>query len=429
MSCQNFHLPYRQDKLWGYADQNGKIVVQPKYDSVEVYYNNYRWLVFKNKKVGAIDSLGKEILAIEYDSIERRPLHSTDNDFYLFKNGKIGYANVDGKIIFPCNYAEIVSCHELLFGKVSNFLVKTTPSSLWELKDIANNTIIDNIQEYNDYYDGTYRLKINNQYGLYNVSLRKWIFQPEYDDLAYFEYQDFYRRKKPYENFRFYAKKGKTYWLATREFEIQSFEMNYPDFFENYKSEANIYSAAPPRLNPQPKDLSLLVNKSIRFNSYDDRDLYEFKLIQKGKKYGLELKFKSKGSTLIPTDYDEIKLMEDGEDYYNNQVAFVRKKKKWGILNLKNSTLITPIVYATIENTKIPYLLILNENGKIGLFEIKNNRLEADYNWIKPEYDTFITVDYAQSMDEKYKSYAVYYFKKDGKWCPVGYNGLKFFKN
>ncbi|RZJ49013.1 MAG: WG repeat-containing protein, partial [Chryseobacterium sp.] len=101
---QNFRVPFRSKNLWGFADQKGKIKVSPKYDSVSIDNENFRWLVYKNNKTGVIDSSGNEKLPVEYDSIERKTLHSQDNDFYIFKNKKIGYADIDGKIIFPCEY-------------------------------------------------------------------------------------------------------------------------------------------------------------------------------------------------------------------------------------------------------------------------------------------------------------------------------------
>ena len=107
---QSFRIPFRSKNVWGFADQTGKIKVSPKYDSVSINNENFRWFVYKNNKIGVIDSSGNEKLAVEYDSIERKPLHSQDNDFYLFKNKRKGYADITGKIIFPCDYKDIVAC-------------------------------------------------------------------------------------------------------------------------------------------------------------------------------------------------------------------------------------------------------------------------------------------------------------------------------
>ena len=56
--AQDYFVPYRKGKLWGYADVHGKVKVTPVYDSVSFTYYNFRWKVFKNKKVGVINQKG-----------------------------------------------------------------------------------------------------------------------------------------------------------------------------------------------------------------------------------------------------------------------------------------------------------------------------------------------------------------------------------
>ena len=430
LSAQNFRLPYREGKLWGYADQNANVMVKPKYDSVSIQEYNFRWFVYKNNKVGIIDSLGKEILLPKYDSIDRNPLHSQDTDYYVFNNKKVGYSDINGKLILDLEYDQIHACSTLRLGKKSNFITKQNTSNLWELKDITQTTILSNIQEFRDFHHGIYAFKINNKWGLYNVLFHKWILEAEYEKIDYLDYEDFYEKKQEFEKYRLYAKKGKTYTLCTNTFDIANFEMNYADFFEKNERQGSIYATVPSGISDiKIISLSESKNEVFRFYSTDRSKLQEANLVEKNKKYGLKLYFKNQPSKEIDAEYDEIKLLTDGENYYNSQIALVRKKKKWGILDIKSQNLVTPITYDAINTSKNPRILILTLNKNIGIFAVEHNHNDYQSCWVKPEYDSFEGYDSARSLDEKYQSYIVYYFKKNGRICPVGKNGLKFYKD
>lgn len=241
--CQNFNIPYRKGSLWGFSDKFGKIKIEPKYDSVSIDFDNYRWIVFKNKKTGVVDSLGNEKLSVEYDSIYRNPLHSTDNDFYLWKGEKKGYSDIDGKIMFACNYKDIVACDEMLFGKTFNFFIQKDKGDLWELQDYSHQILISRIQEFKNLYKGNYKIKINNKWGFYNVTLKKWILQPEFENIDKLHKED-YIPKKEIIGFKFYGKKENTYFLITEDFNTKEFNSNYDDFFEAQTASSEIYETS-----------------------------------------------------------------------------------------------------------------------------------------------------------------------------------------
>lgn len=426
---QNFRVPFRLKNLWGFSDQTGNIKVTPKYDSVSIDNENFRWLVYKNNKAGIIDSSGNEKLAVEYDSIERKPLHSTDNDFYLFKNNREGYADINGKIIFPCEYKEIVACNEILIGKISNFFVKKQNEDLWELQDYSRGTHINQIQEFKNFYNGNYKIKKENKWGFYNVSLKKWIFNAEYDEIRSLTYKDFYERKKEYSEYKYFARKGDVYYLCSEDFKIAEFKNAYEDFFEDKKSSAQIYSTFANSGEAEKK--SLTQNSSDLSKTYKLSSHYggpnQIKITQEKNKFGMQIFYTSEVKNILPK-YDEIQLIADG-GYYRNEIALFRKKDKWGIFNLKKFVWIADVSYNDVALSKIRNILLIKDKNNIGILQINDGRTDFDTEFIPPLYEKLMKIGYARSMDDNYKSFYVYFFNKNGKIYPVGMNGIKFYQD
>lgn len=426
---QSFRIPFRSKNLWGFADQTGKIKASPKYDSVSINNENFRWFVYKNNKVGVIDSSGNEKLAVEYDSIERKPLHSQDNDFYLFKNKRKGYADITGKIIFPCDYKDIVACDEIRIGKISNFFIKKENENSWELQDYSHTTQINQIQEFKNFYNGNYTIRKGNQWGFYNVSLKKWIFNAEYDEIGSLSYKDFYEKKKEYSDYKYFAKKGDVFYLCTKDFKIAEFKNKYEDFFENKRSSAETYEVYTDIGKAEKK--SLTQNNSNFSSTYKLSSYYggpgQIKILQEKNKFGFQVLgiYEEKK---VPPAYDEIQLIFEG-GAYQNDIAFFRKKDKWGIFNLKKFVWVTEVSYNDITLSDIRNILLIKNKNKVGLFEINDGRIDFDTQFIPPVYDKFSTIQYARSLDHTYKSFHVYFFHKNNKIYPVGMNGVQFYQD
>ena len=54
--------------MYGFVDNTGRVMVEPQYESIENYTNEWA-LVKKNGKIGYIDKAGKEIVAPIYDKV------------------------------------------------------------------------------------------------------------------------------------------------------------------------------------------------------------------------------------------------------------------------------------------------------------------------------------------------------------------------
>ena len=56
----------KSTKIWGYEDETGKMVIEPKYEYAEEFKDGTAKVWYKNK-CGYIDKTGKEIIPTKYD--------------------------------------------------------------------------------------------------------------------------------------------------------------------------------------------------------------------------------------------------------------------------------------------------------------------------------------------------------------------------
>lgn len=112
---KNVLVPYKVSNQWGFSDSNGKIMIQPVYDSVALYRNVYSGgksinyaKVFSNKKVGLIDVTNKPLLALQYSNITNADYDDTDRFIVTDVNGKSGLVDFN-KVILPVTYDKIRS--------------------------------------------------------------------------------------------------------------------------------------------------------------------------------------------------------------------------------------------------------------------------------------------------------------------------------
>ncbi|MGX7666606.1 WG repeat-containing protein [Flavobacterium pedocola] len=439
-SCfsQTYNVPYRKGNLWGFADKNGKIIIEPKYDSVNPNMENFRWFVYKNGKTGIINTEGIERLAVEYDSIFRIPVHSQNNEFLVYKNGKSGYSDINGRFILATDYHQIIKCDDETFNRFGmKFFVKSSAESNWDLIDENKNVLEKEIETFRNFHRAQYKLKTNGKYGIYNTLTKKWTIQPEYDSIKPFDYKDFYRPKKEFNNIGYFGFKNNTIVLFTKEYTIITTKLNKEeDFFELPKNDENedfAYTAVdhPISRNSNSRFVSVTgenFTKGMRYQTnwtyYTDAKF--FTILKEKNSYGISVGFNNSS-----IEFDEIKALKDNYDEkFNKEIVMVRKNKKWGIYNYIKMKLIAPIAYDSFEiHKRYENFIILKIKNKIGLFEIEDDRDKETSTAIEPLYDDFKALIYVRSNDYEYNNFNVYYFVKNGKLCPVGINGVKFYED
>lgn len=106
--------PLNRFGKWGFKDQNGKVIVAPKYNSSHQFREGLAAVSIGGSydeefdrvlgsKYGFIDNTGKEVIALKYESI--------NDGFYeglaaVKLNGKWGYINTAGNEVIPFQYSE-----------------------------------------------------------------------------------------------------------------------------------------------------------------------------------------------------------------------------------------------------------------------------------------------------------------------------------
>lgn len=96
---QTILIPFRDKELWGYADTNGVIKIQPAYDKASFFnYSRTTTEVYKDKKISLIDTLGNLLFPFS-DKIER-----FGHNYIILQDGKKGMYSLTGKLLVPVEY-------------------------------------------------------------------------------------------------------------------------------------------------------------------------------------------------------------------------------------------------------------------------------------------------------------------------------------
>lgn len=93
-------IPFRKGDSWGYCDASGAMKIAAKYDAA-MPFRHGRAVVFRGGKAGLIDHNGKLILPTEYDNIIR------DHLLRLGRGGRFALADPAGKLLTGFDYGQI----------------------------------------------------------------------------------------------------------------------------------------------------------------------------------------------------------------------------------------------------------------------------------------------------------------------------------
>ena len=121
-----------------FTDYNKIEAIQNSDENNELWYEDNVLKVQKDGKWGTINNQGKELLKIEYDSIE--PIKGIKNALLIRKDGKYGVADNEGKIILDVAYTEITNLGE---DNKSGYIVKDD-AGLYGIVDYSKNVILEN---------------------------------------------------------------------------------------------------------------------------------------------------------------------------------------------------------------------------------------------------------------------------------------------
>ena len=105
-----YEVRVKGSKLWGYADLDGEVIIEPAFKLAYEFSENGRALVFPKKSFELIDIQGKEMdvevekLKVITDPWSGIPEGYTDGLLCIKQNNKWGALNSDGKIVIPAKY-------------------------------------------------------------------------------------------------------------------------------------------------------------------------------------------------------------------------------------------------------------------------------------------------------------------------------------
>ncbi|HNB24445.1 MAG TPA: WG repeat-containing protein, partial [Candidatus Melainabacteria bacterium] len=91
--------PFDPHNKWGFVDATGKVVIEPKYESVKPFSEGLAAVV-QDRRWGYIDKTGKVAIEPKYDVVT--PF--SDGMAAVSTNGKWGYIDKTGKLVIPLDY-------------------------------------------------------------------------------------------------------------------------------------------------------------------------------------------------------------------------------------------------------------------------------------------------------------------------------------
>lgn len=169
--------PYRAaNKLFGFIDSKGKIVVEAQYNSVGYFSDGLAWVKNANNKVGFIDKTGKPVIDANYDMVkEFDPIaHRT-----LAKKG-------DEYFILTPTGEEIRVTEATKLGDFTNGYAYAFKGELVGFVDPQGKWVVDpQFQTVHDFSDGLARVKRDGLWGFVNAK-GELIVDPQYEDVEDF---------------------------------------------------------------------------------------------------------------------------------------------------------------------------------------------------------------------------------------------------
>src|SRR5450830_1605932 len=149
-------IPYRKGNVWGFCDQNKKMVIPAVYEGASRFSEGLARVELKGK-YGYINTQGKMVTPIIYDQV----YDFSDNDGGLAEvelKGKWGYINTQGKMVTPIIYDEIDS--------FSNGLAPVKLKGKWGYINNKGKMVIPAVYDQTyGFFDGLACVVLNSKWG------------------------------------------------------------------------------------------------------------------------------------------------------------------------------------------------------------------------------------------------------------------------
>lgn len=377
------------DMKYGYIKTDGSYLFKPQFNYAENIKNGIAVVGIKESdsmRYGLIDSKGRTIVEPKYDYIDTGVYLQAKGWATIKQNSQYGLVYLStGKIIEPCYHyildlSNYISISQMIDGKEKYGIL------------LYNGDIIepvyDNISSFRGADNILCEVELDGKFGLLGAD-GKYVITPEYDDIY------------PVDN-GIRVKKGNLYGYMNYEGKkITDIEFEVASIYHKGKATVKLngkwgiinidgtYVAQPiyDEITIMDEEIIAILNgekKILEFNgeykvSSDYDYMYPFESIEgasKVKKNGKEIIIDSNSKPIFTKDFDTI-----GE--FNNGIANITLNGKVGYLTIDDKYLVSPIYDGTFKDDKEPYY-----NTKLSE---KWGLVFEDGNVIKPISDAPIT--------------------------------------
>ncbi len=372
-------IPFENEKLYGYKDQNDKVIIKPQYQYADKFISNYARIT-QNDKIGIIDKQNNLIIPPKYEYLKQ----ITENQFVFgfrtkyYGEYKTGIIDDRNQIIIPAEYYSISFYNNFYFVNKQSYQT-TNDNSIYEVRAVTNKygifdksgkIILEPKYSYiNSLNNGYYSINIdlNGNHALFDDKFKrltdfKYMFIDDfYDDLAkvrvnnLFGYIDLNGNeiiKCLYEmNYNFIdglalAKKNNNWGIINTKNET-ILDFKYNTLGIPFKNQVNA--------NYNDKWGVVNLKNEILLDFMFDQKISDSKGITAFKKDSKWQTWDYEKKKIFPEKYDSIILINRNEynilTFYKTRspetiklLAMVKKDDKWGFINEKGEITL-PIKY------------------------------------------------------------------------------------
>ncbi len=169
---RSFFLPFRNNKLWGFINEDGKEMIKPEYEEVSLFSEGLA-AVQKNGKYGYINKSGKMIIPFVYDDAES----FKNNSAIVTKNDKSGLINRSGEELIPLVYDNMSDpsggFYVASLNEKSGYITKSGNKLMEFVFDFAG-----------DFRDGYAIAGTDEKFGLLN-NAGSFVIEQQYEELMF----------------------------------------------------------------------------------------------------------------------------------------------------------------------------------------------------------------------------------------------------
>lgn len=375
---------------WGFINRQGKVIVEPKYRTLE--YPNESGLIKlgKGKKLGIVDTLGKEILPEKYKNID----FVEEYELLVVKKGrKYGLNQYNGTLVLDTKYDFI----DKEFSRDFAIIVEKDKYGLIDDKGkIVLQPQYDEILNFDS--QGFARIRTDDKWGLLDDKLQV-ILEPSYHKIEMFDFRGF----------------AKVRMIDTQESDSLGFW------------NVGIIDKSGKEIVAPLQDSVIYLNDSeyTAFRTIEVMNRENFGVIDKT------------GKLVIPYQFQNIRSFHHG-------IAAAQKNRLWGFIDTTGNYVIQPI-YTSVNDFKegiarvsarrkygyvdtqgkliFPCELSYAEDAEGSICRVRKNEkhgiLDTKGNWIiEPKYDEILPFDEEEQAIVKIKDKTDFYYgiiDKQGK--------------